>query len=74
MSLAKQKIKDMNMSIKKLTTNTIRIPRALQFSVQFCCALIACEALAESNSAESVDEVIVTASKRNQALKDFSGS
>lgn len=66
------------MAIQKLSTTAILTPRKLHFSIRLCCALapllMAHSVVAESNSAEAIDEVIVTASKRNQTLKDFSGS
>lgn len=66
------------MGIQKKSTFA-RFTRHLLFSpIHVCCTLtsvfIAQNTVAESVSAESVDEVIITASKRNLALKDFSGS
>lgn len=61
------------MTIKKNVMN-----RSLILPLQLCCALppmlMAQAAVATNSSAEPVEEVVVTASKRNQALKDFSGS
>jgi len=58
-------------NIPKITRN-----RNLNFSLQLCCAfapfLVIKSVIAEN--AADVNEVIVTASKRNQTLKDFAGS
>jgi len=53
-----------------------QIHRSLRGSVHLCCALapLVIAQAAVAASADSVEEIIVTASKRGQSLKDFSGS
>jgi iron complex outermembrane receptor protein len=66
------------MTTKKISTKTVCTSRALLASLPICCALapllMAQTVAAESNSAGAVEEVVITASKRNQTLKDFPGS
>ncbi len=66
------------MTIQTIFKRAIFARRKSAIPLQVCCALvpllIAQYAVAESNAPESMDEVIVTATKRNQELKDFAGS
>jgi len=58
----------------------VKKPFALQsilLPIQLCCALaplLIAQATVAEEAVANIDEVIVTASKRNQSLKDFSGS
>jgi outer membrane receptor protein involved in Fe transport len=65
------------MAIKKSFTLHSNAFKSIIFPIQLCCAitpLLIAQAVGAEESIENIDEVIVTASKRNQSLKDFSGS
>jgi|GEM_PF-655095 len=65
------------MAIKKSFVLHSHAFKSIIFPIQLCCAitpLLMAQAVVAEESAENIDEIIVTASKRNQSLKDFSGS
>ena len=65
------------MAIKKSFSRLSITAKSIIFPIQLCCAiapLLIAQSVVAAESVENIDEVIVTASKRNQSLKDFSGS